>query len=907
MSNTIIVDTKEPLVPGMVQVSPIYHRFVMPKYIEDAIRAEPYRFGFGLFSETVFYRTYSREINGVKEQFPDVVIRNVNGIMSIRKNFYILNGLGWNDEEFYELALNIGLTFMKMQALPPGRGIYVCGTEFSYTRGGASFNNCGFCTTRDGLLLPVTWTMDSLMCGCGIGFDTRLDPDTPLYLPGCKTCRYLCETGCSCNTTTYVVHDSREGWVKSLYLLVQSYVEPDRDVVWFDYSEIRPIGSKLHGFGGISSGPEPLKLLHKRIRAFMECFQDSKNEDDEGESFESILNMCRYLEESDFTINSILKIKEEYMRMKDLSRADGLYTDFDNNGYLHLKTYGMPRLITDIFNAIGACVVAGNIRRSSEIALGSGHEFLNLKNYELCPERGVLGWMSNNTVVMETRDDFLQIPEIAERIIKNGEPGIFNQVNVREWGRVGKRNQIGREAEYDQAIGLNPCLTGDTVIDTDEGKKTIFELVGIQFNALIGCKLHPSTEQGFWFTGAKQVFEIILENGQAVKATANHQFLEQNQDGTKRWIKVSDIIVGTTCLCVQPEHMDVDGKMVSVESSSMVQEVIPISSPQDVFDCTIPGVHKFLANGIVSHNCGEIPLESYEYCNLAEIFPGRCEGFEEIANAARVATFYASTISLLPTHWKPSNIIIARNRRIGVSISGIADFHDMHGRAQLRDTLKRLYRVVSDENIRLADEAGVPESKRKTTVKPSGTISQIVGVSPGIHFPTHQYAIRTIRIAANSELVPILHEAGVKSEPDLFTPNTLVFSFPIYQGTTRPATEVSIYEQISLQQLLQQEWADNSVSVTLYFNPETEKDKLADALAEACPNIKCLSCLPHSDGVYAQAPYQSSDKETYDRMVSEISPIDWTKTKEEAELPKGCDGDSCDFRTYQASKKNDEA
>ena len=324
---------------------------------------------------------------------------------------------------------------------------------------------------------------------------------------------------------------------------------------------------------------------------------------------------------------------------------------------------------------------------------------------------------------------------------------------------------------------------------------------------------------------------------------------------------------------------------------------------QPVFDCSIPGINCFSADGIIVHNCGvnpcsEINLEPYEYCNLSEIFPSRCNSYEEIVNAAKIATFYASTISLLSTHWSFSNNIIAKNRRIGVSISGIADFHDKYGFTQLTSMLKNLYRIVREENTRLALEAGVPESIRVTTVKPSGTLSLLVGVSPGIHFPTHQYAIRTIRIAANSDLVPLLNNAGIKSEPDHYSgPGTLVFSFPIYQGTTRSAQHVSLWEQVMLQIMLQREWSDNSVSCTLYFNPTTESDILENVIAQACPLIKSLSCLPHTDeGVYVQAPYQKSTKEEYDTLNEVIQPINWTElnASEAVSIPRGCDGDTCD-------------
>lgn len=858
-------DNTEPLIPGMVKINPIIHKFKLTEEQELDIRSVPYKFGFGTFGEVVFNRTYSRKVNGVKEMFPDVVVRVINGILSIRKNHYISRGLEWNDSYWSNEAVNIGKTMMKMHFLPPGRGLYMCGTDYSYMKGGAAFNNCGFISTKDDLLYAATWTMDSLMCGCGIGFDTRFKDEGQLKIPGCAECRFEKNSACGCGCYEYVIHDSREGWVKSLRLLLKTYFTGG-PVVHFDYSELRNKGEELKGFGGVSSGYKPLKELHNRVRSYMECYFEAKED-----PFSAILNMCtRDGDEQSFA--KIIKIRE----------SDAT------------KTYGTSRLIVDIFNAIGICVVAGNIRRSSEISLGEygDDEFLNLKNYALNPERESIGWMSNNTVIMSNSQAFEGIPDITNRIKTNGEPGIFNAINAKKYGRVGKKNPIGRENEEDMVEGLNPCLTGDTMIKTTEGLQPITSLIGKQFTAVVNGDNFNSTDAGFWSSGIKDVFLLTLENGMSIKATINHKFFEEYKGEYVGWVTVEELSAGDKLIL---DEWDTSA-IVSIEPAGQ----------EEVYDCTIPGKHCFLANGIISHNCGEIALESGEYCCLSEIFLSRCETFDEMVNAAKIATFYASTISLLPTHWAKSNSIISRNHRIGVSISGIADFHDKFGFTDMTNIFKSLYKIVRSENKRLAIEAGVPESIRVTTVKPSGTISLIAGVSPGIHFPAFSYAIRTIRISADSELVPLLKNAGVKCEPDFYSgPGTLVFSFPIYQGTTRSAQNVSIWEQAMLQVTLQREWADNGTSCTLCFNPETEGDVLENVIAQITPLIKGLSCLPHTDeGVYIQAPYQKITKEEYKELCREIKPIQWDTYSEEAVLIKGCDGDTCDFNSFKLSTKN---
>jgi ribonucleoside-triphosphate reductase (thioredoxin) len=146
-----------------------------------------------------------------------------------------------------------------------------------------------------------------------------------------------------------------------------------------------------------------------------------------------------------------------------------------------------------------------------------------------------------------------------------------------------------------------------------------------------------------------------------------------------------------------------------------------------------------------------------------------------------------------------------------------------------------------------------------------------------MHYPTFKYAIRRIRVAKNSPIIPILEESGVPHEDDVYTENTLVFEFPIDQGSTRTAREVSAWEQFSLLAMLQREWADNMVSCTIYFDREKEGDHIEDMLAEFLPVVKSVSMLPHTEeGAYAQMPFEGITKEEYDRRVAQITKCDWT-------------------------------
>lgn len=306
------------------------------------------------------------------------------------------------------------------------------------------------------------------------------------------------------------------------------------------------------------------------------------------------------------------------------------------------------------------------------------------------------------------------------------------------------------------------------------------------------------------------------------------------------------------------------------------------------------------------------------------MFPTRCSSKEEFFKALKYATIYTSTVSLYPTSSEKTNVIVSRNRRIGVSLSGISDWINTFGNAKCVRWLREGYKVVKECNRITNEQAGVPPSIRLTCVKPSGTISQLVGCSPGMHHPTSTYAIRRIIIDKSHPVVPLLKNANYRFEPQIkyvkndevgnsvvmkqylsnstrgdFIPventNTYVFEFPIYLGKSRPANTVSAWEQFSQLAMLQREWSDNSVSCTVYFNPETEGEQLELMLAQFVPLIKSVSMLPLKDSsIYPQVPYQEVTEEQYLFRVKELKPIDWSSySGSDGENELYCSNDTC--------------
>jgi ribonucleoside-triphosphate reductase len=226
--------------------------------------------------------------------------------------------------------------------------------------------------------------------------------------------------------------------------------------------------------------------------------------------------------------------------------------------------------------------------------------------------------------------------------------------------------------------------------------------------------------------------------------------------------------------------------------------------------------------------CGEIPLENKETCNLSETLPTRCESIEDWYAACQYATFYSSTVSLLPTHQPETNTVVARNRRIGVGIIDFTGWKEAIGLNRVTRYLREGYKLVREANAHFNAEAGVPAAIRVTTMKPGGTVPKIAGRTAGCGYPTFKHTVRRVRVAEGSSMAELLKEANVPWEKDYYSKGTEVFEFPIIQGPAKPADQVTIWEQAMNLILLQREWADNAVSNTLYFKPKWELVEVID-------------------------------------------------------------------------------
>ena len=277
--------------------------------------------------------------------------------------------------------------------------------------------------------------------------------------------------------------------------------------------------------------------------------------------------------------------------------------------------------------------------------------------------------------------------------------------------------------------------------------------------------------------------------------------------------------------------------------------------------------------------CAEQSLESYECCTLVETYLNRHDDLDDFKRTLKFAYLYAKTVTLLPTHWEETNAIMQRNRRIGTSISGVANFADNKGLPVLRDWMDEGYNKIKAYDVTYSEWLGIRESIKMTTVKPSGTVSILAGESPGVHWAVGgEYFLRAIRFSNTDPMLPLFKMANYRIEPASESPDTTsVVFFPIRSGARRSEKDVSIFEKMSLAATAQRYWSDNSVSVTVAFNVEKEAEHVATVLHMYDGQLKTVSFLPQGNTTYPQMPYTQITAEEYENEgVNKLFPIDFT-------------------------------
>jgi hypothetical protein len=294
--------------------------------------------------------------------------------------------------------------------------------------------------------------------------------------------------------------------------------------------------------------------------------------------------------------------------------------------------------------------------------------------------------------------------------------------------------------------------------------------------------------------------------------------------------------------------------------------------------------------------CAEQGLANYETCCLAEIFLPNITSKEELIDVSQLLYRIAKHSLALPCHNRETEAIVHKNFRMGIGLTGV-----MQASEEQIGWLSNAYEQLREFDRAYSHSNGFPESIKLTTIKPSGTLSLLPGVTPGIHPGYSQYMIRRIRIASDHPLVetcrshgyPVEYQRNFDGTEDR---GTVVVSFPFsYPNGTVLASSLSAIDQLNAVKQMQRLWSDNSVSCTVYYRKE-ELPEIREYLRKNYKdNHKSLSFLLHSDHGFQQAPYEEVSKEVFDalsastRVITSISSAEFEGVDE-------CASGSCPVR-----------
>lgn len=269
--------------------------------------------------------------------------------------------------------------------------------------------------------------------------------------------------------------------------------------------------------------------------------------------------------------------------------------------------------------------------------------------------------------------------------------------------------------------------------------------------------------------------------------------------------------------------------------------------------------------------CAEIALGDGESCNLSTIFLPNVESYEQFVEISQLMYMVQKQITCLDYPYEKTMKIVRKNRRLGQSITGILQCSD-----EQLGWLDPGYVALRQFDKNYSAEHNIPESIRLTTVQPSGTLSLLPGVTPGIHPAYARYYIRRVRFGSMDPLVEACRKRGYKVLPDIGIDGRedrtrLVVEFPCESPENAVlAKDMTAVEQLEWVRDMQRKWADNAVSVTVYYRKE-ELPEVKDWLkANYDESIKSVSFLLHSDHNFPLPPYEEISKEEYEKMLAKV-------------------------------------
>jgi adenosylcobalamin-dependent ribonucleoside-triphosphate reductase len=302
-------------------------------------------------------------------------------------------------------------------------------------------------------------------------------------------------------------------------------------------------------------------------------------------------------------------------------------------------------------------------------------------------------------------------------------------------------------------------------------------------------------------------------------------------------------------------------------------------------------------NVIGFNPCAEQSLEDKETCCLAETFLPNIKSEERLHQVLRNLYRIAKHSLALPCHQAETEAIVHKNMRMGIGITGY-----LQATEEQRQWLPEAYKMLRAFDVEYSAKNSFPTSIKLTTVKPSGTLSLLAGVTPGAHPGYSQYHIRRIRIASNNPMVEVCRKNGYPVEfqrnfDGSDDRNTVVVSFPCsFPEGTKLAKDMTAIDQLEVIKRLQTEWSDNAVSVTIYYRKE-ELDGIKVWLASNYNEcLKTVSFLLHSEHGFDQAPLEEITKEQFEELSSKVTKLESLSFTGDFEMDAECASGVCPIK-----------
>ncbi|GIV22002.1 MAG: hypothetical protein KatS3mg023_3753 [Armatimonadota bacterium] len=709
------------------------------------------------------------------------------------------------------------------------------------------------------------------------------------------------------------VDDSREGWAEALEKLLQLHLSGRGEVDFVvDVGNVRPYGAELKGFGGKASGPGALMVMLYRINRLLNSRTGTP------------LSSLDYMEIDHYIAQAVIAggtRRSARMSMK-------WWTDKDIFEFIHCKrdfrlhwTTNISVVVDDEFfravrnrkhplhgwaNRVLDEVIEGMLTNGEP-------GFINASQCEVDEAPGATFYSTNpcvteNTLVLtdrgmvpvkELRDEFTAVYNgeffHSSGFFSTGKKPVYEVLTVqgsRLEATADHRLLVERDGTK-QWVPISDLKPGDSVviqgaIVADDEFDSLQDML-----SLLGSESSDGTEF-IWLPDKVDPYRWKAHlNMLGIKSVLVYR------PSLDTWsLRIDKQYMRQARQAMRLRRLNRTSKKHRGEWLEQVQQVSPLGE-MEVYDCTVEGAHCYVSNGFVSHNCGEIAMmrypdmRSFDVCCLGHVNlafaedPVEC--FRLMSRFLLRATFAELSDELTRQN-------VQRNRRIGVGFLGFHEWLVKHGiryseassSPWVARQLRKFREVVREEARRYARQMRIAEPIKCTTVAPTGTINNIPGVTSGIQPLYSPFYIRRVRYSnSDTELQRVLERGDYHHvESAINEPNTTVVSYVCRDITVdRLVSHLGDYEQVlsllesqfdldvsdflRVQELVQREYADNAVSITINISAEEQRaDRIRELLLLYLPRLKGVTMFPESSR--PQSPLERISREQYELSATRV-------------------------------------